>query len=982
MSEIKLFIGPPLSGKTDALIEELSKVDPFEYIFIGSQGEFVKFAGNLATQKIGAINRSAFKTIDQFAVYNVKKAKNIIFADKALKLSILTSVIEEMTSRNLDLPKEIQNEAKIVKHRSTVEKLLSLIDDIKTYMKEEEFKSAETMRDLFIVDVMDKMKAAFEKYHLFDSYDAYKMIADREIEISGKYLFIDGFYDFTPIVSEFFKTIISRFDKVFITATEGEIFQKGTSTILNTLEGFKYEKIHTKFKGSEIARGLFFGSGNGLKIYEFEKATDEIEWVAGDVKQMLMDGKQLGDFEIVVKSENNDYIKKLQDKFEEYSISTSYLGHKRMLQNTVIQQLMLPLRVVTGGYPQDLLISLVMAGFAGVHSEFDLIYDLAHLRRGPLRLSHSGRLKNWMERLDSFEKYLSKKAVLLSNEREDLIDKSALEEVKRIEKLVVLAKDTVKNLFDFLKDFEKASEISAYSEIFEGMINKLTTSKKMSTDDLNAIAEFRTLIFEMENIFNFMGIKEMDNSEYRYYIEMQIKDETYTPEEKADAVRISDLLTSRFNHVPIKIFVDFTDGNYPSFQPNYFYNSVEEEKHFGTNRMMKRLLDDRLDLYTATSHAGEVYMTMPISTQEGVRILPSLYLSELERNFNILKERGPLLPPMSVQESIITYAKSSQSGVVNKEFEHEYGLDLFKRRKVILEDEENLDFCDGLAKKPVSFYKFSTYDQCPMRYFFSYVMEIPQTIKYDLDLDSLELGTVYHNVLRKLISEIGREGLRRLNTELRSKIAETVKAELEKVSFFEMAIFEINLLKLTDTIFNYLCKVELNEDFDLKKRSNIKDYKIYMENKEGQPFVPYKFELGFGMKNSEIDSDINGIKFVGRIDRVDLCNSGVMIVDYKSKNAGDKQQLALYSMIYEKAFDQPVLRAVFSTIENAEVKNVMNREKILEIEDELISGVNSFLESSKSGEFTPKACKDTCRICDFNETCFVRWPDGTFKCPK
>jgi hypothetical protein len=75
MSEIKLFIGPPLSGKTDSLIEELSKVDPFEYIFIGSQGEFVKFAGNLATQKIGAINRSAFKTIDQFAVYNVKKAK-------------------------------------------------------------------------------------------------------------------------------------------------------------------------------------------------------------------------------------------------------------------------------------------------------------------------------------------------------------------------------------------------------------------------------------------------------------------------------------------------------------------------------------------------------------------------------------------------------------------------------------------------------------------------------------------------------------------------------------------------------------------------------------------------------------------------------------------------------------------------------------------------------------------------------------------
>ncbi len=982
MPDVKVFIGPPFSGKTGRIIEELSAVvNPFDYTFIGSQGEFVKFAADMASQRIGAINRSAFKTIDQFAVENVQKEKHLAFADRSLKLSILSTVVEEMASENLDLKEELRNEAKIVRHRSTIEKLLSLIDDIKTYMKEDEFANPETLRDLFISDVMRRMGEKFSAYRIFDSYDAYKMIANGEIQIKGKYLFVDGFYDFTPVVSAFFRRLISSFEKVFMTVTTGEIFSNGTKTILKSLDGFKANMVEMQFNGSQVAKGLFIDNGSGVKIFSFEKASDEIKWVAGKIKSMIMEGKNLSDFEIVVKSGDSKYINALQDKLDEYSIHGAYLGRQKLLKSTVVQQMMIPLRVVTGGYPQDLLLSMIMAGFAGEHTEFDLIYDLSHLKRGAMRLSKVGRSKDWTERLKNFMRYLDVKEKLLKEEREDLVDESALDEIKRLKGLVNSAKQTVEKLFFFLEQFEKAHKISDYSKAFDLAFNLLIESKRMDDEDHTALDEFRNLIWEMEGIFDFMGIEKLESSQYRYYLEMQIKDRTYIPDRNQAKVRISDLLTSRFNYVPVKIFVDFTDENYPTFQPNYFYNSIEEETHFGTNRILKRLSDDRLDFYTAMAHSDMTYITMPESTAEGVKILPSLYLSEMLSKFRIDVEKRPELLPMSVQEAVIAYSKASRWGYRCVDFEKKFGITISVNKDMILKMDENLQMCETLSKKPVSFYRFSTYKECPLRFFFSYVMDLPQNILYDLDLNSLELGIVYHNALRKLISGKGREHLKRLDDlTLSSEVESIVREELEKISFFEPEIFEINLLKLKGALLAYLYEIELNDDLDGQGR-NIKKYRLYMVgNGESDQFIPYEFEISFGREGKM--ASVDGIEFAGRIDRVDRCASGYMIVDYKTKNPGEKDQLVLYAAMYEKTFNRPVLRATFSTVEDPKIKNVLERDEIIKMEDPLFSDIHKFIDDLKKGIFIPKPCKEICKSCDFNEICPVRWPDGTFKCPK
>jgi ATP-dependent helicase/nuclease subunit B len=972
MGEVDIFIGPPSSGKTERMIREISKLNPFDYTFIGSQGEFVKFAAYMATEIAGSINRSSFKTVDQFAVETVKRQTDLIFADRPLKLTILTSVIEDMASRNLDLPEEIKNEAAVVRHRSTVEKLLSLIDDVKTYMKEDEFAEAETRRDMFISGVIKRFGDKMKSMKLFDTYDAYRMIADGEIKTEGKYLFIDGFYDFTPVVAKFFKAVISGFEKTFITVTDGDIFERGTSTILKTVEIFSCKKTEMKFSGTSVAHGLFFGKGEGVKIHAFEKLNDEIEWVSKKVKTLLMNGKKVQDFEIVVKSENNDYIKAIEDKLGEYDIDVSYLGKKSLNQSTSVQKVMLPLRVVTGGYPQDLLMSMIMAGFSD-NTAFSFVYDRSHLNRGPLRLSYKSRMDDWNRRLDNFAKYLSKMKLLIS-EDDEFQDRS-LDDLQRMQELVEDAKKTVKNLFDFLIKFENAIFVDDYSKAFEEAIQIIGAN--VPDEEKEALDQFTDLIWEIESVLNFAGIKEINSSDYRYYLELQIKDRTYVPSRGKNGVRISDVITSRFSHAPLKIFVGFTDGNYPEFHPNYFYNSIEEEKHFGTNRNLKRLLDDRLDLYTAMAQAKEVYLTMPQATQEGVKILPSMYLVDLEEKFG-MPEKPETYPSMSLQEATISYAKWARWNGRNTEIENKLDVMIQKSKTMLVKDLANLEYCRTLSKAPVSFYRYFSYQTCPLKYFFSYAMKLPQAIIYDLDLNSLELGTVYHNSLKRLV-KAGRKYLRDLTSEeLKLIVQQILNEELGKMSFFEPEIFEINLLKFTSVIMNYLEKVEFPEEIDGRNR-NLKAYKIYKTDHGFDFFNPREFEFTFtGMEEAKIDD----MDFSGRIDRIDECESGLMIIDYKSKNTGEKAQLALYSNICEKIFKMPVIQSAFIVVEDAKIVNMMDRDKIHEVWNELIESMKDFIKGVANGDFTPQSCKDNCERCDFNKICPVRWPDGTFKCSK
>ncbi len=377
------------------------------------------------------------------------------------------------------------------------------------------------------------------------------------------------------------------------------------------------------------------------------------------------------------------------------------------------------------------------------------------------------------------------------------------------------------------------------------------------------------------------------------------------------------------------------------------------------------------------AHSEEVYLTMPQATQEGVKILPSMYLVELEEKFG-MPQKPETYPPMSLQEATVSYAKWARWNGRQQELENKLGVEIQKTKIMSVKDESNLEYCKSLSTIPVSFYRYFSYETCPLRYFFSYVLKLPQVIIYDLDLNNIELGTVYHNSLRRLIKE-DRLYLRELPADkLKSEVEKILSEELGKMSFFEPEILEINLLKFTSVILNYLEKVEFPEEIDGRNR-NLKAYKVYKADDHFDFFKPSKFEFTFtGMPEASID----GVNFSGRIDRIDECESGLMVLDYKSKNAGEKDQLALYSYICEQIFKVPVIQSAFIVVEDGKIVNMMDRDNIQKVWNDLIGDVKDFVKKVASGDFTPQSCRDTCDRCDFNAICPVRWPDETFRCSR
>ncbi len=963
MSHVHLYVGPPLSGKTRTLISRLEEFAPFNYIFIGSQGEFVKNIAKIASSKLGSVNRDAFKTIDQVAVEAVSKQKGLLFVDKTLKLSILSQIVEDMASKNLDVPEELTRQASMIRRRSTIEKLLSFIDDVKTYMKEKEFQNPEDRRDIFMSVIMEKLQDYYEINGLFDTYDAYKMVADGEVKIKGKALFVDGFYDFTPVVSAFFKRLFSDFEKVYITVTTGSVFEKGSSTILKTVEEFHPIVEKMEFKGSMLAKGLFFGEGEGLKIYSFEKRRDEVKWVCAKVKESLLKGGKPGNVEIVVKSSESPYVKALQEKFEEYGVKASYLAKKKLSQNVAVQQLMLPLRVITNGYRPDHLSSMIMIGFAGEEDNFNLVYDSARLFRGPLRLSHQARLKNWLKRLENYLKYLSKKKEFIEK-NDDEYDKSAsLEEIRRMTILTRKAVHTVKRLFEFLEKFEKARDVSKYTEVFEEAI-QILRKRGLNDEDEKAVETFEELLWQIEGVWNFLEKRRLSVNEYRFYLELQIKDKFYTPSEDERIIRISDVLTSRFTSKPLKIFVGFNEGVYPSFHQNYFYTSLEEERHFGQNRFLKSLNDERIDLYVALAKAKESYLTFPTANDSGVRMLPSLYSSELREKFKIDFEIPLSFPPMSVHEAVLAYSKWARENERKKDVEETLGISLDEQKSYKVGKDKELE---KLAKMPVSFYRFKTYKECPLRFFFAYVLKLPQRFAYTFDLNALEVGNVYHNVMKNVLQNYTRDELKRKSEEsLYSLLKEFVKDELLKTTFLEEPLLNVELLRLSSVLLSYLKGVELVDADSVGKGKNLFKYLAYKgKKKEYESFVPCDFEHSLDGKRSEID----GVNFRGRIDRIDKCSSGIMVVDYKTKLVNRKEyspQLYIYSKIAEDMFNMPVLCAAFAMIEKRKV-TIVNSKEIKENLPQVMKDIKAFLEGVKIGSFKPT--KEKCSRCDYETLC-------------
>ncbi len=175
-------------------------------------------------------------------------------------------------------------------------------------------------------------------------------------------------------------------------------------------------------------------------------------------------------------------------------------------------------------------------------------------------------------------------------------------------------------------------------------------------------------------------------------------------------------------------------------------------------------------------------------------------------------------------------------------------------------------FTNAIKLSPSSFEKYQT---CPFSFFCNYGLRLSSLQK--VAFDPLQRGTIVHYVLENYVKKyadkiaaISEEDVREIVDELLKEYLLNVPGYYQALSSRNEFIVRAMAVSLYAVVWQLTCELAQSD------------------------FVPKKCEFVIGLKNCDIPAteievdDITKVKLQGKIDRVDVWNGYVRIVDYKS----------------------------------------------------------------------------------------------------
>jgi len=231
--------------------------------------------------------------------------------------------------------------------------------------------------------------------------------------------------------------------------------------------------------------------------------------------------------------------------------------------------------------------------------------------------------------------------------------------------------------------------------------------------------------------------------------------------------------------------------------------------------------------------------------------------------------------------------------------------------------------------KFLSYSQLDTYKICPLRYKYSYVLKVPSSPSHNLSF-----GITIHDTLRDFHS----------------------RQMFDEVSLNDLlTIYENNWQPL-----GYKDEDHRNHRFEDGKKLLEK----YYERHKDEESKPLELEKSFNLK-------IGGIRFYGRIDRIDKINGGIEIIDYKTGNTKTQKdvdkddQVAFYAIAAKEALGMEPKKLTYYFLESGEKISTTRTDKQLESKKE---EAGQIVEDIKKGEFEAKPGMQ-CSWCDYNEVC-------------
>lgn len=1026
MSERIVYYGEINNELNKKLIEKAqnyisnNRSEDFYYI-LPSGNLLTKYRENLLKEFKGAINLNVI-TFDDIVekLVNKRLYKKI---NDGFKEIILTNIVDKLYKEEKlsYYENQIGNEA-------FIKSLSYIIGEIKrSIITPENFKEGMIDKDKYeeIYYIYFEYQKFLENNNLLDTEEVFIKALDSlknktNIFDGLETIIIDGFFDFRSQELEIIESLSKRdinihinipykFKRKFKTVEETLLFLKNI--------GFKTEVIDNENKGyfDKLSNLLFYNSkellekNKRLNLIKADNKSLEIRRIASEIKEILKAGHSADDIAIITNN-LDEYRDIINEEFENCKIPISINKEINMEHSPIIKGILNIINLRKNNFDIESIINHIKSPYFYVNIDIDrdrlefILYEIKNKYKDNNILNS---LENEIKQLEFLKGATSDET--LEKRIEELyklkkIIKKIIEDISKIP-LKSTPEDIVMVINNIVYDYEIEKNIKSLYDIHN--------DEDIYYRDMRSLDKLQDIFEQIINIFNLTEQGNVKIKEFNNILKILIdKEKIIISYGNRRGVNILTPSTSRgllFNETYI---IGLKEGNYPKIiKNNWFFNETAQEMflNIGMNiNTYEKAYDKETLLFLIALTRGHRKVTLSYSDGYNKNTsIPSVFIDALLSKFrgnsindkinyedlNIeYKLKDDLKYSLDTKELIrsLMYKHFNDEDIstpisMYNTIEDDTIKQIYEKIKVEkMRYSNSFNKYDGKLKDNIvvedinnnmndifSISQLETYAECPMKYYFKYILKIKPIEKKE-EFSSIEKGNIYHQVLAEFYTRYKQSIYGIIN----GKIS-TIEDINEKVSsIMDMALKNEGIIPKSD-MWNIRLKFMVDKLVNLisKDINRLKEKKMY----------PLFFEYKFGYKGDfQINIGDNKIKLLGKIDRIDGNDSEFIIYDYKTSYGkkikdilkGTSLQLPVYLMAIQNKNLNP-FAAGYITIKDGkysypivkkEYKELVNEKKGLNIDEwnDIINktknNIIKYVNGIKRGDFrvSPTNCSPYC----------------------
>lgn len=727
--------------------------------------------------------------------------------------------------------------------------------------------------------------------------------------VSGGKIFIDGFDGFTPQELNIIKELEKMADvTIALTLDDSDnnmfllnkkTFQKLSkeneveTILLDEQKRFNNEELkHLEENYNSTYIKKHDDKTNHISISIENSPYTELENIARTILKKVRDENLRYENMAIVTRNIDGYKNDFKMVFSKYNIPYFFDDKHELSAQPLITLVSMLLDICTKNYSYESVFNYLKTGLSNIED----VNDIDIIENYVLEWGIKGNtwLKEWTWGKGDLEKINSIRKQIISPIAEF---KSNFEKQKTV-------KDIAKEVYNFL------IKINVYGNI-QNKVEKLKEKENPSETEIEIINTYiqvwNIFIKFLDELVMVLGDEQVSFERFKNILNIGISEQQIgiLPTTR-DHVIIGDVNRTRNSNIKVLFVIGLNDGVFPMpYNDEGFINDAERNELLDGGVEIAKdtkmlLLEESFNIYKAlTTPKDELYLSYPISNNDGTALRPSEVINTVKRIFPNIKIKSSVIEKDSLDSKVNTVnstiplllndiRKLADGKSVNANWQDIYLWFLNNQKDKVSYIEDALNYKNTIEyiskenanklygkEMNTSVSKLESYANCPFMFYVKYGLNAKERKIYKLDTP--DVGIFLHEIIEKFSTYLLERNIS-FRSLTKEKSDEIVSVIVDNV----LRDFKSNIMTSTNKMKQLSIK--------LKKLIKRVIWTIVLQIKSSEfEVVASEFEFGKGKEKPAIEIELEeGRKVLlsGKIDRIDVAKTEegkfIRIIDYKS----------------------------------------------------------------------------------------------------